>query len=195
MGFKARNGQEKDLVPFKDVTYPMDMSAEQKSFDLGGACKVKKFFCVKCACNSEDTMSFWEGGDSSHKCAHSHCGDQVRCHHFEVDAEEELDRKRVQLSCMICGNVDVDVDVDGDGDVLERKHIEELVASETEMVCDPAVMNKTTDPRHIDFVLNGADQILKSAFIAQVNKEFRMRGWISTHTDGGFMTIKQKVSK
>ena len=80
-----------------------------------------------------------------------------------------------------------DGDVDGDGDMLERKHIEE-VASETEMVCDPAVMNKATDPRHIDFVLNAADQILKSTFIAQVNKEFAMRSWINTHADGGFMT-------
>ena len=62
MGVKARNDQEKDLFPFEDVTYPMDMSAEQKCFDLGGACKVKKFFCMKCACNSDDAMSFWEGG-------------------------------------------------------------------------------------------------------------------------------------
>ena len=191
MGVKARNDQEKDLFPFEDVTYPMDMSAEQKCFDLGGACKVKKFFCVKCACNSDDAMSFWEGGDSSHKCMNAHCGGEERCHHFEVDDEEELDRKRVQLSFMIGG----DVDVDGDGDMLERKHIEEVVASETEMACDPAVMNKATDPRHIDFVLNAADQILKSAYIAQVNKEFTMRGWINTHADGGFMTIKQKVAK
>ena len=40
----------------------MDMSAEQKCFDIGGAYKVKKFFCVKCACNSQDAMSFWEVG-------------------------------------------------------------------------------------------------------------------------------------
>ena len=119
----------------------------------------------------------------------AHCGDQERCHHFEVDNEEEVDRKRLQLRFMIGG------DVDGDGDMLERKHIEEVVVSETEMACDPAVMNKATDPRHIDFVLNAADQILRSAFIAQVNKEFAMRGWINTHADGGFMTIKQKVAR
>ena len=39
---------------------------------------------------------------------------------------------------MISDNVQVDVD--GDVDVFERKNIEELVASETEMVCDPAVV-------------------------------------------------------
>ena len=61
-GLKARNELEKDLFPFEDVTYPMDMSAEQKCFDLGGGCKVKEFFCVKCACRSSDAMFFWEGG-------------------------------------------------------------------------------------------------------------------------------------
>ena len=55
-GLKARDQFENDLNPFKDVTYPMDMSAEQKCFDLGGGCKVKELFCVKCACKSSDVM-------------------------------------------------------------------------------------------------------------------------------------------
>ena len=42
----------------------MDMSAEQKCFDLGGGCKVKELFCVKYACKSSDAMFFWEGGGS-----------------------------------------------------------------------------------------------------------------------------------
>ena len=61
-GLKARNDLEKDLFPFDDVTYPMDMSAEQKCFDLGGGCKVKEFFYVKCACRSSDAMFFFGGG-------------------------------------------------------------------------------------------------------------------------------------
>ena len=40
----------------------MDMSTEQKCFDLGGGCKVKEFFCVKCAYRSSDGMFFWERG-------------------------------------------------------------------------------------------------------------------------------------
>ena len=60
-GLKARNVLEKDLFPFEDITYPMDMSAEQKCFDLGGGCKVKEFFCVKCACRSSDAMFFGRG--------------------------------------------------------------------------------------------------------------------------------------
>ena len=42
-----------------------------------------------------------------------------------MDDEEELDMKRVQLSFMLGG----DCDVDGDGDMLEKMHVEELVAS------------------------------------------------------------------
>ena len=88
-----------------------------------------------------------------------------------------------------------DCDVDGDGDMLEKMHVEELVASSTEMTCDPAIINKETDPRHIDFVLSSADQSMKATFIAQVNNEFGIREWSSSHVDGSFMTIKQKVAK
>ena len=35
-GLKARSDTENDLMPFEDITYPMDMSAEQKCFNLGG---------------------------------------------------------------------------------------------------------------------------------------------------------------
>ena len=61
-GLKEKDASEKDLFPFEDVTYPMDMSAEQKCFDLGGGFKVKEFFCVKCAYRSSDGMFFWERG-------------------------------------------------------------------------------------------------------------------------------------
>ena len=61
-GVKARNDQEKYLFPFEYVTYHMDISAEQKCFYLDGGCKVKKFFCVKYACKSDDAMSFWGRG-------------------------------------------------------------------------------------------------------------------------------------
>ena len=36
---KARSDTENDLMPFEDITYPMDMSAEQKCFNLGGGVK------------------------------------------------------------------------------------------------------------------------------------------------------------
>ena len=119
------------------------------------------------------------------------CIGQDKCHHFEVDDGDELDRKRVQLSFMLGG----DVDVDGDGDMLDKIHVEEMVASITEMSCDPAVINKASDPMHIDFILSAADQTLKATFIAQVNKEFGIREWLIRPMDGGFITIKAKVAK
>ena len=36
---------------------------------------------------------------------------------------------------------------------------------------------------------------MKANFIAQVNNEFGIREWSSSHVDGSFMTIKQKVAK
>ena len=42
-GLVSRTEGEATLVPF-DVTFPMDMSAEQKCFDLGGACKSADIF-------------------------------------------------------------------------------------------------------------------------------------------------------
>ena len=189
-GLKARNDLEKDLFPFDDVTYPMDMSAEQKCFDLGGGCKVKEFFCVKCACRSSGAMFFWEGG-ATYNCMHAFCKGDGRCHHFEVDDQEEIDRKRVMLTIMLEGGGEGDVDAD----FSDTLHAEEKVSTTTEMTCDPAVINKATDPHHIDFVISSADQLLKTTFIARVNKEFGIRGWMNTHADGSFMTIKQKVSK
>ena len=63
------------------------------------------------------------------------------------------------------------------------------------MTCDSAIMNKAIDPIHIDFLLDSADQSMKTTFIAQVNKEFRMREWANEYDDGSFMTIHQKVAK
>ena len=146
--------------------------------------------CVKCACRSSDAMFFWEGG-VSYNCMHHFCGGDGRCHHFEVDDQGELDRKRVILTIML----EDDVGGGGDGDITDALYVEEKVAVTTEMTCYPDVMNKATDPHCIDFVLSSADQLLKATCIAQVNKEFGMRGWMNKHGDGGFMTIKQKVSK
>ena len=62
------------------------------------------------------------------------------------------------------------------------------------MTCDPSVVNRATDPHHIDFILDLAEQTLKVIFIAQVKKKFGLRGWLNSHDNGSFMTIKQKFS-
>ncbi len=79
-GLVGRTEGEATLVPF-NVTFPMDMSAEQKCFDLGGACKSAKFFCIKCSTELRKETYFW-GKDSGHSCCflytseaanHPHC--------------------------------------------------------------------------------------------------------------------------
>ena len=40
---EPRNYNEKALKQFSDGTFPMDMSAEQKCFNLGGGRKIKEF--------------------------------------------------------------------------------------------------------------------------------------------------------
>ena len=68
-GLVARFDDEETLVPF-DVTFPMDMSAEQKCFNLGGACKSATHFCIKCATELRKETFFWEKG-SGHSCGGS----------------------------------------------------------------------------------------------------------------------------
>jgi hypothetical protein len=59
---------------------------------------------------------------------HDYCRDG-RCHHFQVDDEEEIDRKRVMLSILLQG----DSDDGGDGDITSTLHVEEKGATTTEM--------------------------------------------------------------
>lgn len=42
-GLEPRNENEKALESFNDGTFPMDMSAEKKCFDLGSGCSTKEF--------------------------------------------------------------------------------------------------------------------------------------------------------
>ena len=122
---------------------------------------------------------------------HEFCGDDKRYHRFEVDDEEELDRKRILLSTMLEG----DGCIDGEEDLLYIKHIEKVLTGKTEMTCDPTVTNKESDPRYVYFLLNVVDQTLRATFITQINTEFGIRGWPNAHGDGSLMTIKKKVAK
>ena len=90
------------------------------------------------------------GGGATYNCIHAFCDGVGRCHHFEVDDQEEIDRKRVMLSIMLEGSGEGDVGVD----LTDTLHAEEKVSATTEMTCDPAVINKATYPNHVDFVLS-----------------------------------------
>ena len=146
---------------------------------------MKEFFCIKCACRSSDPLFFWDK-QSKHKCGHDYCDNNNVCHHFEVDDDEELDRKRLMLSEILQCN---------GNDYSDVRFIEEEVADKTEMSFDPSVTNQTSNSRHIDFDFAQADHALRTAFCAQIKKEFDLRGWSSLSYDGSLMTVKQKVAK
>ena len=61
--------------------------------------------------------------------------------------------------------------------------MEERATRETEVTRDSVTMNETIYSIYIDFVLDYFDQSIKTIFIAQVNKEFRMREWAISHDD------------
>ena len=153
-------------MPFDDVTYPMDMSAEWKCFNLGCGCKVKEFFCVKRACRSSDAMFFWDS-KADFKCFHNFCDKDASYYHFEVDDDDELDRKRLMLSILLQCEV---------GDDLDIKFIEKVVADKTQVIFYPSVINKNTDSRHIDFDWTTADHTSKAAFCTQISEELEMSG-------------------
>jgi hypothetical protein len=135
-------------VPF-DVTFPMDLSAEQKCFNLGGACKSAKHFCIKCATKLRKETFFWENV-SRHTCGgvSYESGEGVRCRHMAVDDDSELDRKRNELRVLLG---DMDWVVGGEG-----QHIEESVNEESDIRCDPGIVSKESDSQHIDFVWRSA---------------------------------------
>ena len=166
-GLVARNDGEDTLVPF-DVTFPMDMSAEQKCFNLGGACKSVTHFCIKCATELRKETFFWEKG-SGHTCGRVFCesGGGVRCRHMAVDDDLELDRKRNELRVLLH---------DEDWVVGVRVHIEETVKGTSENRCDTGIVNKETDSYHIDFLWMSAPVPLRVSFMSLIDKEFDLRG-------------------
>ena len=91
------------------------------------------------------------------------------------------------------------VEVNGDGigvNVNEGQlHLEEQVANESAMLYDPADMDRTTNPMHIDYIIDDSNQTMNTTHFVQVAKEFTIRKWAHSHDNGSFMTIKQKVAK
>ena len=52
------------------------------------------------------------------------------------------------------------------GDDLYMHFIEEVVTDKTQVRFDPSVINKKTNPRHIDFAWTTVDHNLRAAFCA-----------------------------
>ena len=183
-GLVARTEDEATLVPF-DVTFPMDMSAEQKCFNLGGACKSAKFFCIKCATELRKETYFWEK-DSGHSCGSVYCvaGVGKRCRHMAVDDNSELERKSKKLEVLLGGGV---ASVGGE-------HIEEVVAGETLIRWDPSIANREKDSHHIDFLWTHTQIALRISFMKLVDSELELRGFaLVDPVNGTPIFIRDKI--
>ena len=77
-----------------------DLSFQQKMSCLGGACKVKQFFCTYCATESgdHDLLAYVTG---SKRCAMCVRNDRERCTHVAVDDPPELKSKGKDLFAML----------------------------------------------------------------------------------------------
>ena len=72
-------------------TFPADMSCHWKVTGMGGACKVKHYFCHHCACAS-DKITYFKFGDQ--RCDWCKAESNEKCCHFSVDTDTEIERKR-----------------------------------------------------------------------------------------------------
>ena len=77
----------------------MDMSTEQKCFDLGGTSKIEAHFCIKRALPSTDLMFHWE------ECSEYRYGIEwyvgIYCCHSDVDNNDDLDTKKMMMHTLL----------------------------------------------------------------------------------------------
>ena len=165
-GLIARHQGEKTLKRF-NVVYPMDMSAEQKCFSLGGGCKIKEFFCIKCAARSSDLMFHWEVG-SKFSCGADWCINGL-CRHRAVDDDDELDKKKEQMKELL--------NIENTDDLHTTLHIEEQVKDTTVMRFDPGVLNREKDIHHIDYDYRLGRSQDRVSFFQSIKYEFELRKW------------------
>jgi len=91
------SGDEPALPPQKNCTVGCgDLSLQQKMSNLGGACKVKEFFCTYCSTQSGDhDLLGYVFGDLI--CSMCKRNERTRCPHVPVDDLPELKRKGLEL--------------------------------------------------------------------------------------------------
>ena len=175
-GLESRMEVEPTFLPFKLCAFPMDMSAEQKCLHSGGGCKVKEFFCTKCACRSSKLHHFWNKSSTKPACViceevWSGEGDGEggvaapgRCWHYPVDDSQEIERKKRELS----------------GILKEHDlHLEEseAVKAGSKIVYDPSLEGSEKNVMHVDYEFAGAVIMERNLFGKLVDSEFRLRSW------------------
>jgi hypothetical protein len=122
------------LKPF-DVSLPQDMASFWKALGLGGAAKVKEFFCHLCSCRSSDILQSFTGPNRCEECC---TANTEQCRHHSVCDTALIERFTEEL-----------------GDRFTEylaMHGEEIkvVSEKTELILSDEV-NASNNPRHINF--------------------------------------------
>ena len=86
-----------------------------------------------------------------------------------VDDDQELERKRTELR----GLLEDDDWVVGS----EVDHVEQRLRGQSEIRCDPGVVNKDTDSKYINFAWKSTNNHLCDSFMALLKKEFDLCAW------------------
>ena len=79
-----------------------------------------------------------------------------------VDGDQELERKRTDLR----GLLEDYYWVVGS----EVDYVEERLRGQSDIRCDPGVVNKETDSKHIDFAWTSTTNHLRASFMALIKK-------------------------
>ena len=78
----------------------------------------------------------------------------------------------------------------------EVDHVEERLRGQSEIRCDPWVVNKETDSKHIEFAWTSTTNHPRASFIALIKKKFELRGRDARDTvTGTVITTRNKISK
>jgi RecA/RadA recombinase len=145
------------LKPF-DVSLPQDMASFWKALGMGGAAKVKEFFCHLCSCRSSDILQSFSGPN---RCEECDTANREQCRHHSVCDTALLERFTVELA-------------DRFTEYLAMHGAEiKAVSEKTELILNDEV-NASNNPRHIHFdpPVIGPQRVEYVRFITQ---ELRLR--------------------
>ena len=101
VGLPALDKYGDALLPFK-ISMLQDLSSFWKTLDMGGACKVKTYFCHCCMCRSNECADYKLGSLRCRRCVET---GQEKCFHFEVCDNELLQQYQIKLHRILTGDL------------------------------------------------------------------------------------------
>jgi hypothetical protein len=122
------------LKPF-DVSLPQDMASFWKALGLGGAAKVKEFFCHLCSCRSSQILRSFKGPNRCKKCCDTN---REHCLHHAVCDTATLSQFTAELEDCFVGYL-----------AMHGEHIK-AVSEKTELIL-AGDANAVNNPRHINY--------------------------------------------